>query len=129
ATSPELPTLYKRCIMFFRALYTYTRLLPAYRLCRRLRRSMGHASPLQVDYRFTTASSARPDEIQLEMPLTDLEPRTVASTHRFEPVDTPAGTFNLQVTYRQYCELTVNDPEQLLSSRLVDMEENYFSPS
>ncbi|KAI9597208.1 autophagy-related protein 13-domain-containing protein [Syncephalis fuscata] len=126
---PELPTLYKRCIMFFRALFTYTRLLPSYRLCRRLRRSLGQSIPLHIGYRFTTVTSARPDEIQLEMPLTDLEPRPITNTHRFETVDTPAGLFTLQVTYRQYCELTVNDPEQLLSSSLVDMEENYFSPS
>jgi hypothetical protein len=90
---------------------------------------VGQPIPLHIDYRFTTASSTRPDEIQLEMPLTDLEPRNITNTHRFESVDTPAGLFNLQVTYRQYCDLTVNDPEQLLSSRLIDMEENYFSPS
>ena len=30
----ELPTVYKKCIIFFRSLYSYVRLMPSFKLCK-----------------------------------------------------------------------------------------------
>lgn len=45
---PEPPIVYKKSIIFFRSLYAYMRLLPAYHLYRRLRKQ-NH--PLKIGFR------------------------------------------------------------------------------
>jgi hypothetical protein len=100
--------------------------MPAYSLCRRLKRTL-RRQPLKVRCRFSTAPSLSADEIQLEHALTDLEPQPITGTHRFEPVETPLGALQLEVTYRHRCDIAISDPDQLLSSNIIDMEENFFT--
>src|SRR4051794_11475494 len=37
--------------------------------------------------------------------------------------------FSLSVTYRLNCNFNVDDSERDLSSRFIDMDENYFTPT
>lgn len=46
-----LPTVYKHSISVFRSLYTLLRVLPAWKLCKRLRRRVGGTSSLWTDLR------------------------------------------------------------------------------
>lgn len=48
----DLPNLYKRSIVFFRALYTYIRLLPCHDLYRRLQQ-YGASDALDIGYRMS----------------------------------------------------------------------------
>ena len=48
----DLPNMYKRSIVFFRALYTYIRLLPCHDLYRRLQQ-YGALDVLDIGYRIT----------------------------------------------------------------------------
>ncbi|KAJ3215553.1 autophagy protein 13 [Dinochytrium kinnereticum] len=124
--APEVPVMYKKMVMFFRSLYSFTRLLPAYRLFRKLRKSKG--GPLKIGYRLSTGRVISPDEAGLDQLHLTSDMRRWVSEYRFENVDTMLGTFNLHVAYRLECEFTVDNPEAVLSSRFADMDNNYFGP-
>ncbi|KAF9935602.1 autophagy protein 13, partial [Modicella reniformis] len=128
---PEAPVVYKKSIIFFRSLYAYMRLLPAYQLYRRLRRQ-NH--PLKIGFRVSRGHSPeesmfRDSEIGIEVPLIEGETRSMLSEYRFGQVETPLGSFSLKVTYRSNCEFHVDESEALLSSKFIDMDENYFTPT
>ncbi|RUO95735.1 autophagy-related protein 13, partial [Jimgerdemannia flammicorona] len=61
---PDLPVVYKKSIIFFRSLYAYVRLLPAFQLQRRLRKMKGLAN-LRLGYRLVAAPTLRNDEIPI----------------------------------------------------------------
>ncbi|KAG0198322.1 autophagy protein 13 [Mortierella sp. GBA30] len=128
---PEPPVVYKKSIIFFRSLFAYMRLLPAYQLYRRLRKQ-NH--PLKIGFRVNRGqtpeeSMYRDSEIGIEVPLIDGETRAMLSEYRFGQVETPLGAFSLKVTYRSNCGFHVDESEAVLSSRFIDMDENYFTPT
>ncbi|KAG0365671.1 autophagy protein 13 [Mortierella sp. AD032] len=126
---PEPPVVYKKSIIFFRSLFAYMRLLPAYRLHRRLK-EQNH--PLRIGFRVSRGhgpeeSMFRESEIGIEVPLIEGETRPMLSEYRFGQVETPLGAFSLKVTYRSNVEFQVDESEA--SSRFIDMDENYFTPT
>ncbi|KAK3813275.1 MAG: autophagy-related protein 13-domain-containing protein [Benniella sp.] len=128
---PEPPIVYKKSIIFFRSLYAYMRLLPAYHLYRRLRKQ-NH--PLKIGFRVSRGhnpeeSMLRDSEIGMEVPLIEGETRSMLSEYRFGQVETHIGAFSLKVTYRSNCEFYVEESEAGMGSNFLDMEENYFTPT
>ncbi|TIA88358.1 hypothetical protein E3P99_02626 [Wallemia hederae] len=122
----DLPVVYKRCIVLFRALYTLLRILPLYSFIRRLRRS--HARGLNIGVRLSAEkSSGSGDVLNLETPLSQDTPSNAIDAHRFTPINTPAGNLNLSVEYRRNTNFIVDDIESLLSSAFVD--EDYYTPT
>lgn len=57
----DLPSLYKRSIVFFRSLYSFVRLLPGYELHRRIR----HPGPLSIGFRMGVSQTVMQDELGL----------------------------------------------------------------
>ncbi|KAF9111506.1 autophagy protein 13 [Mortierella sp. AM989] len=128
---PEPPIVYKKSIIFFRSLFAYMRLLPAYQLYRRLRKQN---YPLKIGFRVSRGQTPdesifRDSEIGIEVPLIEGETRSNLSEYRFGQVETSIGAFMLKVTYRSNCEFHVDETEAVLSSRFIDMDENYFTPT
>ncbi|KAG0212237.1 autophagy protein 13 [Mortierella sp. NVP41] len=128
---PEPPVVYKKSIIFFRSLFAYMRLLPAYQLYRRLKKQ-NH--PLRIGFRVGRGQSPeesifRESEIGIEVPLIEGETRPMLSEYRFGQVETPLGAFSLKVTYRSNCEFHVDESEAMLTSRFMDMDEHYFQPT
>lgn len=124
-TSPDLPIVYKKSIILFRSLYTLVNLLPAYKLYRQLRKR-NQQNSLKMVCRITTGRLSSSSTIGLETPLVDDER---LMRHDFVPVLTPLGSLSVHVSYRQNCRFRVDDTETLLSSRFIDMDENYFTPT
>ncbi|KAI1316260.1 autophagy protein 13 [Mortierella claussenii] len=128
---PEPPVVYKKSIIFFRSLFAYMRLLPAYQLYRRLRKQN---YPLKIGFRVSRGHSPeesmfRDSEIGIEVPLVEGETRPMLAEFRFGQVETSLGAFSLKVTYRSNCEFHVDESEAVLSSKFIDMDENYFTPT
>ncbi|KAG0342077.1 autophagy protein 13 [Podila horticola] len=128
---PEPPVVYKKSIIFFRSLFAYMRLLPAYQLYRRLRKQ---SHSLKIGFRVSRGqtpedSMLQEPEIGMEVPLIEGETRPMISEYRFGQVETPVGAFSLKVTYRSNCDFHVDESEAVLSSRFIDMDENYFTPT
>ncbi|KAK9710119.1 autophagy protein 13, variant 2 [Basidiobolus ranarum] len=123
----DLPIVYKKSIVFFRSLYTYVRQLPAYRLFRRLRKMK--LNGLKLGYRLTTAPMTPDNEIGIDTPISETDSHGSASNHAFDPIDTPLGSFVLNVRYRSNCNFCVEDPEAVLSSRFTTTDKENFLTS
>ncbi|KAI7893288.1 autophagy-related protein 13-domain-containing protein [Mucor mucedo] len=123
----DLPSLYKRSIVFFRALHSTVRLLPAHDLYRKLHKS---ADPdLSIGCRLTSKVISKPTEIALGSTILENDARNPTKTHTFSDIVTPMGTFGLNVTYRRNCDFKVEDAERDLSAQFIDMDEQFFTPT
>ncbi|KAL1925676.1 uncharacterized protein VTP21DRAFT_559 [Calcarisporiella thermophila] len=125
-SSMDLPVIYKYSIIFFRSLYTYARLLPAFQLYRQLQKARV-GSALKIGCRLVSGSSTPPHEYGIDVPLLE-DTKPVVKELRIGQIETPLGIFSLRVEYRTNVSFHVDDPEALLSARFIDMDENYFSP-
>ncbi|OXV05443.1 hypothetical protein Egran_06789 [Elaphomyces granulatus] len=130
---PMLPTVYKKSIVLFRSLFTYSKFLPAWKLAKR-NGKMRTNPALQIKYRirdgWVPGSNGDPDPKldHLTIPLQGGSGRVV-ETYSFGTTESPAGPFSVQVTYRRSCEFRVDDSEALLSSRFMGADDDFFRPS
>ncbi|KAE8373750.1 autophagy-related protein 13 [Aspergillus bertholletiae] len=124
-----LPTVYKKSIVLFRSLFTYSKFLPTWKFAKRNGRLRANPA-LRIKYRIIIGSpnqaSSKPDH--LTMPLYESSSKVV-ETYSFGVTDSPAGPFSAQVTYRTSCDFRVDDSEALLSSRFMGADDEIFRPS
>lgn len=129
----QLPNVYKKGVVLFRSLYTFTRFLPAWKFHRRLSRQSGNRSALRLKSRIlqgpgreSLARTKKKDAL-----LTPLHPSDDATTqdYTFASLLCPAGPLRISVTYRSDCELRVADSEALLSSRFLGSEDSITHPA
>ncbi|KAF3925477.1 hypothetical protein ABW21_db0209610 [Orbilia brochopaga] len=125
--SPELAVVYKKSIVLFRSLYSYARLLPSWKLQKKL--AKGTKNGLRLCCRVINGDTTpipHPDPLEIA-----LIPRetNVTNSFQFGAVESPAGTFTVKVEYRRQCEFRVDDSEALLSSHFLNLDEHYFKPS
>jgi autophagy-related protein 13 len=125
-----LPTVYKKSIVLFRSLYTYSKFLPAWKFEKRLAKLKLNQSALRVNCRIINgdefAVSSKRDG--LNTPLFE-GAGSVTEEFSFGTIDSPAGPFTVKVSYRTSCEFRVDDSEALLSSHFINLDEHYFRPS
>jgi len=147
ATSSELPphTAYRMGIIHFRALFSLIRLLPAYRLFRRLRRAnnglrMGIKLWGPEGYRNSPDGLAEAwvvmerDLIGLDTGLEEFiaseeVPAEAPERYDFPALDLFGTEFVLGVDYRPEVDFHVEDMETVLSEKFVDMDEDWFTPT
>ncbi|KAK6351252.1 autophagy protein 13 [Orbilia javanica] len=125
--APELAVVYKKSIVLFRSLYAYARLLPSWKLQKKLAKS--NKSNLRICCRVVNGDATpipQPDPLEIA-----LIPRetNVTKSFQFGAIESPAGTFNVRVDHRRQCEFRVDDSEALLSSHFLNLDEHYFKPS
>lgn len=117
------PTYYKKGVITCRALCTYARLLPAWKLSRRLgKQAATGPATLRPRYRVSSSSPAeksRVDTLSCSLYPSDKRP---TETYRFSPVQCPLGSLNISVTYRKNLDLHVELSERLISARMAGHE-------
>lgn len=126
ASSTELPMAYKKCILLFRALYTYCRLLPAWTLQKKLAKSKLSASPLKIGCRVLNGAqpiSSR-GRVGLSKPVSGGSAGAHLGSFSFDPVEIPSGVFKISVSYRTNCSFAVDDSEAMLSSQFLRIDES-----
>ncbi|EGG05081.1 uncharacterized protein MELLADRAFT_37015 [Melampsora larici-populina 98AG31] len=131
---PELPTVYRYCIVHFRALYSYSRTLPAWQLFKRLRKPGSREHDLlKIGCRLSSTSvideaersqrgmdrNSFIDEIGIDQRLSDLDPQTHLKHFQFPSVQTPYGALHSHVAYRNQVEFYISDRETALSSKFM----------
>ena len=123
-----LPRVYKNSIVLFRSLCTYVKMMPASRLWKRLLKPRAGQNVPKLRYRIYMGSDTRYDSTfdGLVIPL-PYNQRQVTETYRFESIDTPAGPFSIEATYRTNCDFRIENSEAILSSQFMD--EDMFKPS
>ncbi|KAK4189332.1 autophagy-related protein 13-domain-containing protein [Podospora australis] len=125
---PVLPTIYKRAIVFFRALFVTTRIMPCWKYSQQAL-SKGIHPALEVKCRILTAEREDLNYDPLRLPLHDADSRDVVTEYVFTDLEVPIGRLYASVTYRSDCNFRVDDSESLLSSRFMGVDENFFKPS
>ncbi|KAI8988522.1 autophagy-related protein 13-domain-containing protein [Mycotypha africana] len=141
----DLPNLYKRSIVFFRALHSFIRLLPSYELYRKIHKHHSNTAGdddairnlLSIGYRLSASlpseQQQHPDvtrnDISLETAILNSDARKPTSNYDFNDIITPIGTFKLRAIYRRNCDFKIEDTEKDLSSHFIDMDEQFFTPT
>ncbi|GBC04048.1 hypothetical protein RclHR1_05490011 [Rhizophagus clarus] len=125
---PDLPIVYKKSIVFFRSLYAYVRLLPAFRLFKRIKTKLNH--DLKIGYRFVLPNADYIDDIGIDVPIIEGE-TNVSSQFTFGQIDTPLGSLSLKAKYRINCEFYIDESEEEMISAnfMVDFDEQFFTPT
>ncbi|KAH6679492.1 autophagy protein-like protein Atg13 [Halenospora varia] len=125
----NLPTVYKKCIVFFRSLYATAKFVPAWKYVKSLAKSGSAKGLLRVKCRILTGD-VQPSRgfDALTHPLYE-NGGPVTTDYFLGTTDTPVGQFSAEVTYRNDCNFRVDDSEALLSSRFMGADEHFFQPS
>lgn len=121
-----LPTIYKKAIIFFRSIFTTTRLLPAWKFASQSA-ARNPSLALIPRCRVRTSNTTTHGADLLRDPI-DGRPEPVTD-YVFGDLDIPGGRLSTSVTYRNDCSFRVDDSEALLSSRFMGIDENFFKPS
>lgn len=133
-------------IIHFRSLFSLLRLLPAYRLFRRLRRNNtglrlglklwapeGYPSGpagLQEAWDVMEQDLVGLDVgLETMVPNDDVEPEEDTQNYNFPSLDLFGNEYRLSVEYRSEVDFLVDDLESVLSEKLVDMDEEWFTPT
>ena len=132
--SVEVPGIYKRLVVLFRALYTVLRLLPAYQLRNSLLESGQSALSVCVRAKILDGSKkiGSKGRIGLSRDLGRGSPgagRSHLSTYLMQPVLTPIGALKVSASYRTSCDFAVRDNEELISGQLLGEAPRSRSPS
>lgn len=124
-----LPSVYKQCIPLFRSLFTYMKLLPASKLVQRLIRTRNQRNSIRPRIRFVTDTQIQMNSMTdaLYAPLLADETKVV-ERFSFDGVPTPAGPLLIDVSYRACGNFVIDEVESLLSSRLANLDEDFFNP-
>ena len=124
-----LPRIYKNSIVLFRSLYTYAKLLPAWKLKRLSKPRAAHAVPtLKCSITESTPPNHGSGVDELAISLFDTRGR-VTEDYCFGFIDSPAGELKISVSYRANCDFRIDNSEALLSSHFMGMDEEMFEPS
>ncbi|KAL4803743.1 autophagy-related protein 13 [Aspergillus unguis] len=123
-----LPTVYKKSIILFRSLFTYSKFLPVWKFLKHNGRFRANPA-LRIKYRIFSEQARAPTKPDhLTIPLYESDDKVI-DTYNFGVTDSPAGPFSVQVTYRTACDFRVDDSEALLSSRFMGADDEIFQPS
>lgn len=132
-----LPRVYKNSIVLFRSLLAFAKLLPAWSLAKKSSKSRSTSQIPRLKYRIVEGSqfTRSPRNDPLTTPLFEGTPTKgkrideIVEHYPFEPIDSPAGPFSIQVSYRLQCDFRIDDSEALLSSHFMGLDEQFFEPS
>lgn len=121
----DLPVIYKKCIVLFRALYAHCRFLPAWTLKKKFRSKL-NISPINIGCRVLNGSYpiSSKGRIGLTKPIVDCNDGHL-QTFTFGDVNTPIGSLKISVSYRVNNDFKVRDSESLFSQYLDDQQNQY----
>jgi autophagy-related protein 13 len=95
--APDLPVVYKKAVVLFRSMFAQSRLLPAWRLKKRLSKVKLNNS-LRIRVRVAETATGQSGRIGIHVPLVDAQTREkISDEFSFGKIDTPAG-------YSQICQ-------------------------
>ena len=123
-----LPTIYKKCIVFFRSLYATAKFVPAWRFVKGFAKGATANSLLQVNCRILSGEVPRGQFDPLTYPLYE-SANPVTGEYLLGTTETPIGKISAHIFYRNDYIFRVDDAESVLSSRFMGVDEHFFQPS
>lgn len=127
STVDELPSIYKQAIILFRGLYAYTRLMPAYKLGKRLSSNSGSDmdNPLVLGIKVLDGKQpiSSKGRVGLSKPIIVQTSATHMNQKHFQPIQTTLGTLKVSIAYRTHCDFCVQDSEEILSTHFKSIDD------
>ncbi|SPN99028.1 uncharacterized protein DNG_02067 [Cephalotrichum gorgonifer] len=124
---PILPTIYKKAIVFFRALYLESRLSPCYGFAQHSKQKDMHPA-LRPRCRIKTSEAGPKGADGLRHPLYNTN-RPVFEEYVLGDLEIPVGRLFASIAFRTHLDFRIDDAEKLLSSRFMGADEALFKPS
>ncbi|KAF9219119.1 hypothetical protein BS17DRAFT_438351 [Gyrodon lividus] len=126
-------TIYKHGIPLFRSLFSLLRILPSWKLFKKLRRRMSapyRNGNLSIQLRIKGLDDGLTDTLDFDVPLAPNLPPLPYETHTFPPIPHPMGTLSLTSKYLTSPNFQLDELESLLSSRFLSLDEGPdFTPT
>lgn len=128
-------TIYKHGIPLFRSIYSLLRILPSWKLYKKLRRRTSNAyrnGNLSIHLRVKGLDDgvSVTDILDFDTPPAPNAPPLQHQTHIFPAIPHPSGTLSLAITYLSSPNFQLDELESLLSSRFLSLDEGpEFTPT
>ncbi|KAG1863173.1 autophagy-related protein 13-domain-containing protein [Suillus subalutaceus] len=135
ADSVAPSTIYKHGIPLFRSIYSLLRILPSWKLYKKLRRRTSNAyrnGNLSIHLRVKGLDDgvSATDILDFDTPPAPNAPPLQHQTHLFPAIPHPSGTLSLAITYLSSPNFQLDELESLLSSRFLSLDEGpEFTPT
>jgi autophagy-related protein 13 len=135
ADSVAPSTIYKHGIPLFRSIYSLLRILPSWKLYKKLRRRTSNAyrnGNLSIHLRVKGLDDgvSATDILDFDTPPAPNAPPLQHQTHLFSAIPHPSGTLSLTITYLSSPNFQLDELESLLSSRFLSLDEGpEFTPT
>ncbi|KAG1803998.1 autophagy-related protein 13-domain-containing protein [Suillus subaureus] len=135
ADSVAPSTIYKHGIPLFRSIYSLLRILPSWKLYKKLRRRTSNAyrnGNLSIHLRVKGLEDgvSATDILDFDTPPAPNAPPLQHQTHIFPAIPHPSGTLSLDITYLSSPNFQLDELESLLSSRFLSLDEGpEFTPT
>ncbi|KAG1867761.1 autophagy-related protein 13-domain-containing protein [Suillus subluteus] len=128
STSVAPSTIYKHGISLFRSIYSLLRILPSWKLYKKLRRRTGNAygnGNLSIRLRVKGLDDgvSATDILDFDTPPAPNAPPLQHQTHLFPAIPHPSGTLSLAITYLSSPNFQLDDLESHLSSWFLSLDE------
>ncbi|KAI6100325.1 autophagy-related protein 13-domain-containing protein [Pisolithus sp. B1] len=126
-------TIYKHGIPLFRSLYSLLRILPTWKLCKRLRRRMStpyRNGNLTVQLRICGSDDGIGHVLEFDDPPASNTSPLPYEKHTFPSIPHPMGMLSLSAKYLTSPNFQLDELESLLSSRFLSLDEaSDFTPT
>ncbi|PSK41856.1 Autophagy-related protein 13 [Elsinoe australis] len=111
------PNIYKKGVVLLRSLYTYARLLPAWKFARRISKQAGNGVLPKPKFRLSKGSVHSGSDT-LAWPLTN-DVGAVTEDYHFSRLPCAFGSLRVSVKYRTNCNFELDAAERLLSAQIA----------
>ncbi|KAH9950808.1 autophagy-related protein 13-domain-containing protein [Amylocystis lapponica] len=124
------PTMYKHAISLFRSIFTLLRILPTWKLARRLRRRGNGTGNFSIQLRVDEGNTSASNILGFDsLPAPNAAPLPT-TTYSFQSIPHPAGMLTLSNTSLATPHFQLDALESLLSSRFLSLDEGpEFTPT
>ncbi|RLV90937.1 Autophagy-related protein 13 [Spathaspora sp. JA1] len=120
----ELPLIYKQAIILFRSIYGFARLMPGYKLKKKLQSSgsklvLGNRildgnQPISSKGRIGLSKSIIPQQM--------LTTESHMTQKMFQPIHTSLGSLKISIAYRNHYEFCLHENEEVLSTHFISID-------
>lgn len=125
-----LPAVYKNSIILYRSLYAYLKFMPAWKFFKRGSKGLAGQPMPKLKWRIFDPSrrpaDGSPDDLTLS--LFTGQPQ-ITEHYAWDPTESPAGRFSVEVTFRNNCDFRIDTPESLFNDQFMAHDEQLFEPS
>lgn len=124
----ELPLIYKQAIILFRSIYGFTRLMPTFKLKKKLQSDGNNKLSLGnkiLDGNQPISSKGRIGLSKSIIPQQALPTESHMTQKMFQPINTSLGTLKISIAYRTHYNFKIQANEEILSTHFISIDKEH----